>query len=345
MKAAQLTNINKIDIIDVEPPTIKRDKDVLIKVKRVGICGSDIHYFKTGRIGYQIVKYPFIIGHEMSGIVEEIGLNVSRVKVNDIVAVDPLIYCSECDQCKIGRFHTCRNQTFLGCPGQMEGCFKEYIVMPEQCCYPLPDSMNYDSAALCEPISIAYYSTTFADSLKGKKIAILGSGSIGLSVLIISKAQKAEKIYVTDLLDYRLKIAKKHGADWTGNAQDSDSIKELMNIEKYQLDYVFECCGKQEAVDVGTELLKPGGKLIIVGIPEFENYSFNAHAMRRTEISIQNIRRQNECVDKTIDYVNKKIINPEFMITHHFPLSETEKAFNLVSNYQDNVIKAIIDFD
>lgn len=345
MKVAQLTNINKIDIIDIETPTIKTDKDVLIKVKRVGICGSDIHYYKTGKIGYQIVKYPFIIGHEMSGVVEEIGLNVSRVKVNDKVTIDPLIYCSECDQCKIGRFHTCRNQKFLGCPSQLEGCLKEYIVMPENCCYPIPDNMNFDSAVLCEPLSIGYYSTSFADSLKDKKIAILGSGPIGLSVLIISKAQKVAKVYITDLLDYRLKIAKKHGADWIGNPQDAESIKELMELEKYQLDYVFECCGKQEAVDVGTELLKPGGKLIIVGIPEFENYSFNAHAMRRTEITIQNIRRQNEYVDKTIDYVSKKIINPEFIITHHFSLSEAEKAFNLVFNYQDNVIKAIIDID
>lgn len=345
MKAAQLTNINKIDIIDVDLPRIKTDKDVLIKIKRVGICGSDIHYYKTGKIGFQVVKYPFIIGHEMSGIVEEIGLGVTKIKVNDKVAVDPLIYCSECDQCKMGRFHTCRNQKFLGCPSQLEGCLKEYIVMPEKCCYPIPDDMSYDSAVLCEPLSIGYYSTSFADSLKDKKIGIFGVGPIGLSVLMVSKAQHVGKVFAEDLLDYRLKIAKKHGADWIGNPNDADSINELVKSDKYQLDYVFECCGKQEAVELALELLKPGGKLIIVAIPEFEKYTFNAHIMRRNEITIQNIRRQNEYMDKTIDYVKNNIVDPNFMITHHFPISEAGKAFDIVSNYSDNVLKAVIDFD
>jgi L-iditol 2-dehydrogenase len=345
MKAAQLTNIDKIDIINLDNPTIKTDKDVLIKVMRVGICGSDIHYYKTGKIGFQVVKYPFIVGHEMSGVVEEIGLGVTKVRVNDRVAIDPLIYCEICDQCTIGRFNTCRSQKFLGCPSQMEGCLKEYIVMPEKCCYPIPEEMSYETAVLCEPLSIGYYSTTFADSLKDKKIAILGAGSIGLSVLLISKAHKASKIYVTDLLDYRLKIAKKNGADWTGNPHNADSIKEIIKDEKYKMDYVFECCGMQEASELGLELLKPGGKFIIIGIPEFENYNFNAHIMRRNEITIQNIRRQNEYMDKTIKIVANKIVNPDFMITHHFPLSEAGKAFDIVSNYKDNVIKAIIDFD
>jgi L-iditol 2-dehydrogenase len=345
MKAIQLNNINNLEIINIDKPSVINDNDVLIKVKKVGICGSDIHYYKTGKIGDQIVKYPFIVGHEMSGIVQKIGSGVSRVKVNDKIAVDPLVYCNQCDQCKIGRYHTCRNQKFLGCPDQLEGCLKEYIVLPEICCYPIPNEMNYESAMLCEPLSIGLYTTTFTDSLEDKNIGILGAGPIGLSVLLISKVQKPAKIYVTDLLDYRLKIAKEQGADWTGNPDKINCTEEITDFRKNQLDYVFECCGKQEAIEQSIELLKPGGKLIIVGIPEFENYLFNAHLMRRKEITIQNIRRQNECVNKTIEYINNNIINPDFMITHSFSLSETEKAFQIVSDYRDNVVKAVISID
>lgn len=346
MKAIQLSSIKKIDVIDIKKPYIKNDNDVLIKVKKVGICGSDVHYYKTGKIGNQIVKYPFIIGHEMSGIVEKIGLKVSKVKVNDRIAVDPLIYCNTCDQCKIGRYHTCRNQKFLGCPGQMEGCLKEYIVLPETCCYPIPANMTYDNAVLCEPLSIGFYATSFAgDNLNNKKIAILGCGPIGLSVLLISKMLKAEKIYATDLLMYRLKTAHEQGAHWTAYPQAFDKIQKKLQSENNQLDFVFECCGKQEAINRGLKILKPGGKLIIIGIPEFENFSFDAHLMRRNEITIHNVRRQNEYLDKTISCVNKKMIDPGFMITHNYSISQALKAFEKVSNYKDKIIKAVINFE
>ena len=227
----------------------------------------------------------------------------------------------------------------------MEGCLKEYIILPENCCYPVPLNMSFENAMLCEPISIGFYATSFANSLKGKKIGILGMGPIGLSVLLISKAFNTSKVYATDLLDYRLEIAKMQGADWTGNPAKINCVKKILDLEKYQLDYVFECCGKQEAVDQGIMLLKPGGKLVIVGIPEFDNYFFNVHLMRRNEIVIQNVRRQNEYVDKTIELLKNNIIDPAFMATHNFPLLETEKAFDLVANYKDNVIKAVINID
>ena len=344
MKAVELTKIKKFSYIDIPKPKIKNNTDVLIKVKSVGLCGSDIHYYKTGRIGNQIVKYPFIIGHEMSGIIEEAGDRAS-VKVGDRVAIDPLVSCFQCYQCKIGRYNTCRNQKFLGCPGQLEGCLKEYIVLPASCCYPIPEKMSYNTAVLCEPLSIGYYATSFADTLKNKNIGIFGAGPIGLSVLIAGKHLGANKIYVFDKLGYRLDIAKTQKAFWTGNVDKIDCVAEINKLENNQLDYIFECCGEQSAVDQALQLVKPGGKFIIIGIPEFESYSFDAHLMRRNELTVQNVRRQNEYMDKTIKAVYKNKLNPDFMITHHFKLEETEKAFQLLSDYKDNIIKAVITFD
>lgn len=122
MKTLALTGIRKMELIDRAVPVLKKSDDVLIRIKSVGVCGSDVHYFNEGKIGSQVVEYPFTVGHECSGIVVATGNSVTRVKVGDLVAIDPSIHCGTCDQCRIGRPHTCRNNRFLGCPGQIEGC-------------------------------------------------------------------------------------------------------------------------------------------------------------------------------------------------------------------------------
>jgi L-iditol 2-dehydrogenase len=172
MKAMILTGLNRIEIIDKPVPEIKKPDEVLIKMKSVGICGSDIHYYKEDRIGSQIVKYPFTIGHESSGIIEKTGKAVENVKPGDRVAFDPSMPCFSCDQCKAGRYHTCRNMRFLGCPEQADGCMAEYIVMPASGCYHLNKNISLDQAALSEPLSIGLYATKISVPLKNAKVGI-----------------------------------------------------------------------------------------------------------------------------------------------------------------------------
>ena len=154
MKKVELTGIKKFDIVESSKPEIINDDDVLLKIDTVGICGSDMHYYNEGRIGDQIIRFPFTIGHEGSAEVAEVGKKVSKVKIGDIVAIEPAISCYHCSQCLSGREHTCLNQKFLGGPDQMQGCLSEYIVMPEKNCYPVPGNMNSEEAALVEPLSI-----------------------------------------------------------------------------------------------------------------------------------------------------------------------------------------------
>ena len=191
----------------------------------VGVCGSDVHYYVRGKIGSQVVKYPFTVGHEGSGIVEAVGSAVTRVKPGDPIAVEPATCCHHCDQCLAGREHTCRNLTFLGCPGQVEGCLSEYIVMKEQSCFPLGDKVTLEEGALSEPLAIGVYAVKQSIPMKGVKIGILGCGPIGLSVLLPAIAQGAEKVYVTDKLDYRVELARKAGAAWGGNPLKEDVVK------------------------------------------------------------------------------------------------------------------------
>ena len=342
MKAAFLTGLRQIAIRETARPEITDPCSVLLRVGTVGVCGSDVHFYATGRIGSQVVKYPGRTGHECAGTVVETGKEVKRLKEGQRVAIDPLIACGKCDQCRAGREHTCRHQSFLGSAGQSPGALAEYLVMPENSCYAIPEAMTLVQAAAVEPLAIGVYAQRLAGMEPGVKIAILGSGPIGLCVLLASRATCDAKIYVTDLLDERLIAARRCGADWAGNARKIDVVRALLAEEPLGVDYVFECAGKQETLDQAVEMLKPGGTILIVGIPETERVSFNVHELRRKEIRLQNVRRQNQCTATAIRLVSTGAVNVDQLVTHHFPLVETQRAFDLVADYREGVVKAMI---
>lgn len=344
MKAVKLTGIREMRLMEVPEPTITRDNDVKIRMKVVGVCGSDIHYYTTGRIGSQVVQYPFTVGHEGAGVVVGTGKAVTRVKPGDRIAFDPAMPCWECDQCKAGRHHTCRNLLFLGCPGQAEGCLSEYIVLPETSCIAIPDALSLDEAAISEPLAIGVYAVRKSIPMSGAAIAILGSGPVGMSVMLAARAAGG-RVYMTDRLDGRLACVKAAGADYTANIETEDITRTLLAQEPLMLDAVFECCGKQEALDQAIELVKPGGKLILVGIPEFDTWKIPADVARRKEIVIQNIRRQVDCTEDALHAMSDGRIDVSLMPTHRFTFANTEKAFDLVAGYRDGVMKAMVDFD
>jgi L-iditol 2-dehydrogenase len=344
VKALLLKGIREMVVDELPEPQIVHPTDVKIRMSVVGVCGSDIHYYTSGRIGSQVVKYPFPVGHEGAGVVIETGPGVTRIRVGDRIAIEPAMPCWECDQCKTGRHHTCRKLRFLGCPGQANGCLTEFIVMPETSCFPLAKNLSLDQAAISEPLAIGVYAVKKSIPMAGMKIGILGFGPIGMSVLLPALAQGAAGVYVTDKIDGRLAIARKAGASWAGNADREDVVQEIIKQEPLLLDAVFECCGKQEALDQAFELLKPGGKLLIVGIPEFDRWSFPVDKARHKEICIQNIRRQVDCVENALEYMGNGTIDVSPMVTHRFPFARGKEAFDLVAGYRDGVMKAMIDF-
>jgi len=344
MKAMMLTGIRQMEMKDIPDPVLVNPNDVKIKISVVGICGSDIHYYTQGQIGSQVVEYPFAVGHEGAGVVVEVGPAVKRVRPGDAIAIEPAMPCWKCDQCLSGRHHTCRKLRFLGCPGQAEGCLSEYIVMPEESCFPLKGKLKADHGSISEPMAIGVYSVKKSGGVKGKKIGILGFGPIGMSVMLSAKAEGADSYFVTDKIEERLAIAGKEGALFTGNPLKEDIVQKIYNKESLGLDVVFECCGQQEALNQAIEILKPGGKLIVVGIPEFDNWIVNVEKTRRKEISLQFIRRQVDCVESALTMMEKGTISIENMITHRFPFSRTKEAFDLVAAYGDGVMKAMIDF-
>jgi L-iditol 2-dehydrogenase len=345
MKAMMLTGIRQMVMKDIPEPAVINPDDVKIKMSVVGICGSDIHYYTQGQIGSQVVEYPFAVGHEGAGLVVETGRAVKKVKPGDIIAIEPAMPCWTCDQCLAGRHHTCRKLKFLGCPGQAEGCLMEYIVMPEESCFPLTGILTADHGSISEPLAIGVYAVKKAGDVKDKKIGILGFGPIGMSVLLAARAEGAGSFFVTDKIKERLSMATKEGALSAFNPSSENVVEMIKQQTDLGLDVVFECCGQQEALDQAVDILKPGGKLIVVGIPEFDRWSMSVELTRRKEISLQFIRRQVDCVDKALELMENGKIDVSNMVTHRFPFNETKEAFDLVAEYRDGVMKAMIDFD
>lgn len=344
MRRVVLTGLRKMELVESEVPIIKNANEVKIKLSTIGVCGSDIHYYAEGKIGTQIVQYPYPVGHECSGVIEEVGANVSHLKIGDLVVIDPSVHCGECDQCLAGRPHTCRVNKFLGCPGQLDGCLADYIVMPDFTCFPVTDKLNATQAALIEPLTIGVYTVNLAE-IQNKEVAvgIFGAGPIGLSVLMKLMADGISNTFMVEPLEYRLEKAKEVGAKVLINPQKQNIELEVQKHEELLLDVVFEASGEQEAVTNAIKILKPGGKLVLVGIPPDAEYTFNMDLMRRKELSVINVRRQNHCVEEAIDLVVSGKIDVEKMVTHNFSLEETPYAFDIVEAYKDGAIKAMIN--
>ncbi len=346
MRKVVLTGIRRMEMVEAPEPQLQNTTDVKIKLAEIGVCGSDIHYYSEGKIGSQVVAYPFAVGHEMSGIIVEVGDAVTNVKVGDLVVVDPSVHCGVCDQCLAGRPHTCRNNRFLGCPGQLEGCLSDYVVMPDFTCFPVSGELNPVQAALIEPLSIGVYAVTLSGIKQvNTSVAIFGAGPIGLSILMKLLADEIKNIGIIEPLVYRLKVAEEVGARYLIHPETENVLRSVQKREENLVDVVFEASGDQKAVDNALDILKPGGKLVLVGIPSDAQYVFNMDLMRRKEITVVNVRRQNHCVEEAIELVSSGKVNVEKMVTHSFSIEQTERAFEMVEAYKDGAIKAMIHFE
>ena len=231
----------------------------------------------------------------------------------------------------------------MGNPGEAPGALAERCVVPAACCVAIPASMSLDEAMLVEPLSIGLHAVRLAQLAAGMKIAVLGAGPIGLSVLLCAKATAPCAALVTDLLEERLAVARRCGADAVWNARQGDVAARIARAEPLGLDLVFECSGDPACLQQGQSLLAPGGALMLVGIPPVDVVTFDPHRMRRLELRFQAVRRQNDCVAPAVGLIAERRLDPSPLLTHRFPLGDVSAAFELVAGYRDGVIKAVVD--
>jgi len=342
MKVAYLIGKKKIIIEEEKEPEIKNDNDVLVRIRCVGICGSDVHYFLEGKIGDQVVEDKIIVGHEASGEVVEVGKNVIRLKKGDKVAIEPGISCGKCEFCIKGRPNICPYVKFLGTP-PINGAFREYIVMPESNLIKIPNGLGFEEGVLSEPLAIGIYAVKLSGLKIGDDVAILGAGPIGLSILFSARENGANKIFISDLIDERLEFAKEIGADFIVNANREDITEIVKKITNNRgVDISFEAAGKKETFRQVIHTSRIGGKSVLVGIPSEDMVEFEAHIMRKKELELINVRRSAFCTEIALNLLKKTKLPFKKIITHRYQFEKIEEAFNLVSEYRDGVIKCVI---
>ena len=223
-----MTDLDKMEIRDIPMPEPK-EKEVLVELEYVGICGSDVHYFHDGRCGSYVVDGDFMLGHECAGTVVELGEGVENLKIGDRVALEPGITCGQCEFCKSGRYNLCPDVQFLATP-PVQGCYENYIAFPENMCFKLPDNISTKEGALVEPLSVGMHAANQGNVQLGDSVVILGAGCIGLVTLLACKAHGATDITVVDVIPKRLDYAMKLGATRVINGKEVDAIEEVKKI-------------------------------------------------------------------------------------------------------------------
>jgi L-iditol 2-dehydrogenase len=344
MKAALLTGLRQVQLQDIPEPVLPDNQSVVLKTRIAGICGSDLHYFISETVGGEKVPYPCLVGHECSAEVAEAGPKVRGFKTGDLVTVEPSISCEVCDQCLARRFNTCRKIKFLGHPGELNGCFAEYFVMPAKNLFHLPEKVSPEEAMLAEPLSIALHAYNLAHLESSSMVAVLGTGPLGLSLILLLKMNGFSSIFATDRSDARVEAALKAGASWAANVEQEEVVDEIMTRQPLGLEAVFEVSGDQEAINQAVELVKPGGKIIQVGIPVTETISYRITRLRRKEITLINARRQNRCLEKALKLIQQKKIDVSWLLTHRFKLEDAQQAFTTAADRLDGVLKAAFVF-
>jgi L-iditol 2-dehydrogenase len=341
MKALVLHKMRDLRVEEVAKPK-PGPGQVLVRVRAVGLCGSDVHYYTHGRIGEQVVTAPMIVGHEGAGEVAALGPGAEGLKVGQRLALEPANPCGRCEFCMTGRPNLCPKVRFCSTPPH-NGLMCEYAVLEAHQCIPIPDALSWDEAAMLEPLQVGVHANNLARVLPDETVAVVGAGCIGLGCMEVARVAGAGRIIVTDKLDYRLKLARKLGADETINVDKKDPLAEVQRLTGSRgADVVFECTNRAAGAPQAWSLAAIGGRVIMVGIPEEDEVVIDAHQPRRKELGVQYVRRSRHAARQAIDLVASRRIDVATWVTHRVPLARAKKAFDMVADYADGVLKAVI---
>ena len=342
-KGAFMRGTDKMIIKEIEVPEVG-EKEVLVQLEYVGICGSDVHYFHHGNCGaYKVnLEEDYMLGHECAGTVVEVGANVKDLKVGDKVALEPGITCGQCEFCKAGKYNLCPDVVFLATP-PVQGCYEEYIAFPENMCFKLPENMTTKEGCLIEPLSVGFHAANQGDVQVGESVVILGAGCIGLVTLLACKAHGAGNIIVADIVDARLEKAKELGATHVINSKEVNALEEIARLTGGKgADKVFETAGSPVTIAQTAFAVKRGGTITLVGLSAQEEINFNFAQIMDKEATIKSVFRYRNIYPKAIEAVSAGAIDVNGIVTHEFDLEHIQEAFEEAINNKTDIVKAVI---
>jgi len=318
------------------------DGEVLVNMEYVGICGSDVHLFQTGKQGENIAEDPMILGHEAAGVIAEVGKNVRKLKKGDKVALEPGVVCGICNYCKTGLYNLCPNIIFMSTP-PYDGTFQEYVTIAADMAFKLPENVTTKEGALIEPLAVGLQATTRGKVGLGHTVLIIGAGCIGLMNLLACKARGAAQIFIADVLQKRLDFAKQFGVTAAINVKDIDLEKYISDqTDGEGVDVVIDCSGTKAGLQITPMVVKPGGNIVLVGMPPEDFVELNITKLIWKEINIMASFRYRNRYPTAIKVLESGLMDVNRMITHEFNLEELEEAFKYVIDNNADVVKAIV---
>ncbi len=324
-------------------PAVKND-EVLIKVKQVGICGSDLAYYHNGKVGDYAPSRPFVLGHEFSGDIVDVGSEVISLKKNDRVAIDPSMTCGRCEYCLAERSNLCSNMKYLGSAmyvPPVDGAFSEYVLMPAKNCYKLPDEISYEVGALFEPMSVAYYALKRAGDLKGKSVLISGAGTIGQLILIFAKAMGAETVCIADPIASKRDLAMKQGAHYALNPAEPEFSDKAKDIDRDGFHIVMEASGSIHALRQGFQLARRGATIVQVGILPSEEV-IPVGLILFKELNYMGSFRFCDVFNEILTMFSFGELHVKDLISQTFPFEELDRAIQHTGDAEDIIKTQVI---
>jgi 2-desacetyl-2-hydroxyethyl bacteriochlorophyllide A dehydrogenase len=336
MKALQYFGKHDLRFVDIPQPHIS-ENEVLLQVKKVGICGTDLHIYNGG----MNIHTPLTIGHEFVGDIVKVGSRVTNISIGDRAVAEHVIGCGKCSYCQQGKRNLCATPSVIGL--HRPGALAEYLVLPWELVFKLPDELSYDEGVLVEPLSIAVYAVRKSGVKVGDQIGVVGQGPIGLLVDFVTKASGAS-VFGFDKHDNRLSFATEYDYLYKGFNITEDGFLERFKSEALDgADIVFEAVGSESSAKLAIELARPGGKVIILGVFEHDVMLNMMHIVRK-ELEVMGSWTCVFSFEETMVLMKSQKLNTDELITHRYPFADAITAFQDAATDKSHRIKTVIEF-
>lgn len=340
MKAVQVVKPYEMHVIDVEKPVIDEKNNVLVKMTAAGVCGSDIGIYRGTNAA---ATYPRIMGHEIVGVVAEVGPTAKKVKVGDRVIVDQVIACGSCYACRKGRPNVCGNLLVRGV--QTDGGYREYIAVPDSDCYFVPEDLSDTEAVMIEPTTIAVQCCSRAQLESEDTVLLFGYGALGSSILRIVRLYNPAKVIVADIDDSKLAEALKNGAtDVINSSRENVPARCRELTGGYGVTVSIDAACIQTSLLTLLEATGNAGRVMTMGFSVAPT-EINQFVITSKELDVRGSRLQNRKFQSVIDMVKEGKVNLHGSVSHTFPLREAQKAFDFACSGDPAMRKIVLTFD
>lgn len=316
MKAVRLTGVGMVEVVEEPVPPVGPGES-LVRVTAVGVCGSDLHWFGQGGIGDAVLSRPLVLGHEFGGTVVGGAMDGRRV------AVDPAVPCNQCARCREGNHNLCPRVRFAG-HGTTDGALREYLSWPTDLLHPVPDNFSDAAVALLEPLGVALHAFDLGHVRFAQSVAVVGCGPIGLMVCQVARAAGVSSVVAVEPLEHRRSAARRFGADVALSPAEVPGLG-------FEVDVVFEVAGTDDAVATSVALVRPGGNVVLAGIPDEDTTTLPASVARRKGLTIRMARRMKDAYGRAIDVLERKVVLLDELVSHQYPLDQASAAFSVAS--------------